>query len=116
MKEIKFLLSLLCIALLTSLWWTVIKFSCDLCLLAAIILSAILIILAIDYLANHWDNNEKGLKEIKFLLRLLLTAMFTSLWWAAILFPCTPFPLIAVVCGIVVLIAAVTYIVQYWDK
>jgi len=56
------------------------------------------------------------MKEIKFVLRKLGAAAFTSAWWAALVFKCDICGVIAAISSIVIIIMAIAYVSDHWNE
>jgi len=114
MKEIRFLLLMLSVAAFTSLWWLGVLFSSSPFLAIAVVLSFAALVAAGIYINIHWKDRGKGMKEIKFLLRLSFPAIFTSIWWVAISVNNRFLPL-TVILSVFVIAAALVYLSNHWD-
>ena len=138
MKEIKFLLWSLYVAVYTSLCWATLVFDGMYCggtsstgeLVNGIylgwfffgIFTFINLVVSFFYVIFNWNDNN-GMKEIKFLLWSLYIAAYTSLWWGVFIFDGIRSPANNTMMGVVILvpftivniIIGIRYLYKHWD-
>ena len=56
MKEVRFLVKELATAAITSAWWGTIVLGNEVCALVALVSTAIVVILGIIYICDHWGD------------------------------------------------------------